>query len=66
LEAVWQDVSGLSNTRIVVSSEEIRRIEEAIEGVLAPFVRRDPSDAPAGARGVLLLRYVMPEGVEHE
>ena len=57
-------LSGLANTRIVVGRAELARIEQAIEEVLAPYVRRDAADAPRGSRGVRLMRYVMPEAPE--
>ena len=60
----WGALSGLSNTRIVVGRAELARIEQAIEEVLAPYVRRDAADAPRGSRGVRIMRYVMPEAPE--
>jgi DNA-binding transcriptional ArsR family regulator len=62
LEAAWQDASGVFNTRIVATSEEVEQIQKAVEAALAPFVRRKPGDAPEGARGVTFLSYVLPEG----
>lgn len=66
LKPQWQDASGLSNTRLVVTPEEAEEIEQAIEAVLAPFVLRQADDAPDGARGVVFLRYVLPEGDDDE
>ena len=60
LEPEWQEASGLSDTRIVATPQELAQIAEAMEAVLAPYVLRAPADASAGARGVLLLRYVLP------
>jgi DNA-binding transcriptional ArsR family regulator len=57
----WRRLSGLANTRIVVTARELERIEHAFEELLAPFVLRDPDTAPRGSRGVRLLRYAMPE-----
>jgi DNA-binding transcriptional ArsR family regulator len=62
----WRRLSGLANTRLVVTAEELRQIEDAIEKLLAPYVRRKEKKPPAGARGVRLLRYVMPEAEESE
>ena len=56
----WRRLSGLSNTRIVVNARELGEIERAFEQVLAPYVRRDPDDAPRGSRSVRVMRYVMP------
>lgn len=61
LEPVWRDRSGLDNTRVVVTPEELEHITEAMREVLAPYVTREPSDRPDGARGVQLLRYLLPE-----
>lgn len=64
LDAVWRRVASLADTRIVVSAEELALIEDAIESVLAPYVTRDPSQLPAGSRGVHLLQYALPETAE--
>ena len=57
----WRKLSGLANTRIVVSARELEGIEQAIEELLAPFVLRDVDAAPRSGRSVRVLRYVMPE-----
>jgi hypothetical protein len=49
---------------VVVTPEELADITEAIRAVLAPYVVREPSDRPADARGVLLLRYLLPEAAD--
>jgi predicted ArsR family transcriptional regulator len=64
LEPQWRRVAGRANTTILVTLEELDAIESAIETLLAPYVlRKDatPDDIPAQARGVRLLRYVLPE-----
>jgi DNA-binding transcriptional ArsR family regulator len=60
----WLDVSGRASTRLLVTPDEAVALEEEIERLLAPYVRRkeDPASAPAGARTVHLLRYTLPEG----
>ncbi|KUO16019.1 ArsR/SmtB family transcription factor [Streptomyces dysideae] len=62
LEPAWRRLSGLANTRIVVSADELAAIGDAVEAVLAPYVTRDAGERPVGSRGVRLLRYVLPEG----
>jgi DNA-binding transcriptional ArsR family regulator len=62
LDPVWRRRAGLANTRLTVTAEEAAAIEDAIEQVLAPYVTRDAASRPAGARGVRLLRYTLPEG----
>ena len=57
----WRKLSGLSNTRVVLSARELAALEEAIEALLAPYALRDAADAPRGSRGVRLMRYVMAE-----
>ncbi|GLF99630.1 ArsR/SmtB family transcription factor [Streptomyces yaizuensis] len=61
LDPLWQGVAGLSNTRVVVSAEELTAIQDGIERVLAPYVTRDPADRPADSRSVRLMRYALPE-----
>ena len=62
LEPEWRRLAGRSNTRVVVTAEELSAIETAIEQVLAPYVlRKDTPEAqPADARSVRLLRYTLP------
>ena len=57
----WRRLGGMANTRIEVTPEELRQIEDSIEKLLAPYVRRKEQKPPPGARGVRLLRYVLPE-----
>ncbi|MEW9528351.1 ArsR/SmtB family transcription factor [Microbispora sp. NPDC049125] len=66
LEPEWLRLAGLASTRVVVSSDELAAIEDAIERVLAPYVTRDEAARPADGRGVRLLRYVLPEGAEEQ
>jgi DNA-binding transcriptional ArsR family regulator len=61
LDGEWRRLGGLANTRVVLSAAELEAVEKAIELVLAPLVTRDRADRPADARGVRLMRYVLPE-----
>ena len=61
LDPEWRRLAGLSNTRVVVTAAELDAIEDAVELLLAPYVTRAPPHHPADARGVRLLRYVLPE-----
>lgn len=61
LTGPWRHVAGVSNTRVVVSADEAEAINDAIEAILAPFVVRAPGDRPHGARGVRVLRYLLPD-----
>lgn len=62
----WREASGLANTRVVLSVEELTELEEAIERLLAPYVTRDPAERPANGRGVRLMRYTLPDGADDE
>lgn len=62
LEPAWRRLSGLANTYVVVTAEELAAIEDAIEAVLEPYVMRDGK--PADGRGVRLLRYMLPESAD--
>ncbi|MEO3812771.1 helix-turn-helix domain-containing protein [Sphaerisporangium sp. B11E5] len=66
LEPEWLRRAGLADTRVVVSADELAAIEDAIEHILAPYVTRDEAARPAGARGVRLLRYALPDGAEEQ
>lgn len=61
LDADWRIESGVMNTRIEVTVDELREIGRQFEAVLASYVHREKSDADAERRGVRFLRYVMPE-----
>jgi DNA-binding transcriptional ArsR family regulator len=62
----WRSRGGLASTRVVLSTEELAAIEEAIEHVLAPYVTRPAKERPAGSRGVRLMRYVLPEDADEQ
>jgi DNA-binding transcriptional ArsR family regulator len=57
----WRRLAGLANTRLVVTAEELRLIEDAIQKLLAPYVRRKEEQPPPRARGVRFLQYILPE-----
>ena len=63
LEPVWRDLAARASTRVLVTADELRDLESAIEELLAPFVLRKDAgaDVPACARHVRLLRHVLPE-----
>jgi DNA-binding transcriptional ArsR family regulator len=61
LETRWRRLAGLANTRIVITAEELRELEDAIEELLAPYVRRKDAESVPAARSVRMLRYVLPE-----
>jgi DNA-binding transcriptional ArsR family regulator len=63
LEAEWLDLAGRANTRVLVTPDELRELESAIESLIAPYVLRKDgaTTVPEGARGVRLLRHTLPE-----
>ncbi|MDF2752896.1 MAG: transcriptional regulator [Gaiellaceae bacterium] len=61
LDGDWRRVSGLSNARMTMTVEEAAQLDAQMEKLLEPYVTRDASDAPGGARRVRWLRYLMPE-----
>lgn len=62
----WRRLAGMANTRVMLTEAELRGLEEAVEDLIAPYVRRTEDEAPEGARGVRLLRYALPEATEDE
>ncbi|SCE65494.1 transcriptional regulator, ArsR family [Micromonospora purpureochromogenes] len=61
LDPEWRALAGLADTRFAVTADELRKLEEAIEALLAPYVRRKDGQLPDGARLVRMLRYLLPE-----
>lgn len=61
LEPEWRKVSGFVNVRMKLTPEEAEALDARMEELLIPFVTRDVSGVPEGARDVRLLRYLMPE-----
>ncbi|SCF20427.1 ArsR/SmtB family transcription factor [Micromonospora chokoriensis] len=61
LDAEWRGLAGVADTRFVATADELRQLEESIEELLAPYVRRKEESAPDGARIVRMLRYLLPE-----
>ncbi|MDG4809673.1 helix-turn-helix domain-containing protein [Micromonospora sp. WMMD1120] len=61
LDPLWRGLAGVADTSFVATAEETRRLEAAIEELIAPYVRRKDDDtAPADARVVRMLRYLLP------
>ena len=61
LEGDWRRVSGLSNARMAMTVEEAEALDAEMERLLEPYVTRNDSDVPEGARRVRWLRYVLPD-----
>src|SRR5579859_4521924 len=64
LELEWLVLSGLANTTILATREELEQVEDAMEELLAPYVLRKDAPAgevPDGARLVRIRRHVSAE-----
>lgn len=61
LDPEWSRAAGSSNTRLVITIEEAEALENAVQDLLAPYVRRGEEGAPPDARSVRLLRFALPE-----
>ncbi|PWR04893.1 transcriptional regulator [Micromonospora acroterricola] len=62
LDAEWRGLAGVAATRFVATAEELRQLEDAMEELLAPYVRRkDEATPPPGAQVVQMLRYLLPQ-----
>jgi DNA-binding transcriptional ArsR family regulator len=69
LELEWSALSGLANTTILVTREELEQVEDAMEALLAPYVLRKDGPAeevPEGARLVRIRRHVLPAAAEQD
>ncbi|KAB1929384.1 helix-turn-helix domain-containing protein [Micromonospora noduli] len=61
LDPEWRTLAGMADTRFVATADELRQLEESIEELIAPYVRRKEGSAPPDARIVRMLRYLLPE-----
>jgi DNA-binding transcriptional ArsR family regulator len=64
LDPEWNRAGGGSNTLLHVTQDELESLENAIEDLLAPYVRRGPQGAPTEARPVRHLRMLLPEATD--
>ena len=58
LDIGWLRPSGLSNTRVRLTADELGSLAERIDELLAPYVHR--AEPPPEARDVRILRYYLP------
>jgi hypothetical protein len=56
----WARAAGMFNANVVMSSDELERLQLQLEELLAPFTTREPAHAPAGARKVRVLTFFLP------
>jgi hypothetical protein len=60
LDAEWAGAAGLFGANPVITASELIGIQEALEELLEPYLNRDGSDVPAGARKVRLQTFFLP------
>ena len=61
LELDWARAAGMLNARVSVTPDELRAIQVELEGLLGPYLAREPDGAPEHARSVRILSYFLPE-----
>lgn len=64
LELRWLQVASRWNTELVATPDELRRLEEGLEQLVAPLANRDLTQLPEGARPVRMLHYLLPEAAD--
>ena len=57
----WLAGASRWNTRVVVTPDELRALDEATEALLEPLVNRPAHERPPSAHRVRILRYVLPD-----
>jgi predicted transcriptional regulator len=60
LDVHWARAAGLFNARPVVTSDELRAVQQKLEELLAPYLTRAAEDVPLDARRVRILAYFLP------
>jgi hypothetical protein len=62
LDVEWARAAGLFNARLTLTADELRTVQEELERMLEPYLKRAPAEAPADAGPVRILGYFLPEG----
>jgi hypothetical protein len=60
LTVAWARAAGMFNAKLLLTADELRDIQAALEGLLEPYLTRRPDDAPPDASRVRILSYFMP------
>jgi DNA-binding transcriptional ArsR family regulator len=60
LDARWAGAAGLFGARPTITASELMDIQQALEDLLEPYLNRDPSEVPDGARRVRLQAFFLP------
>jgi hypothetical protein len=61
LSVEWARAAGLFNARVVLSADELRRLQEQLERLLEPYNTRAAGEQPSDAAMVRVLAFFMPE-----
>jgi DNA-binding transcriptional ArsR family regulator len=61
LSLEWARAAGLLNARVAVTADELRGIQDELERVLEPFIKRESDELPVNAAPVRVLSYFLPE-----
>jgi DNA-binding transcriptional ArsR family regulator len=61
LDLKWARAAGLFNTRVELTPDELRRLQEELERLLEPFTTRHAADRPRETSPVRIMAYFMPE-----
>jgi hypothetical protein len=64
LGPAWVRAAGLINSRVTLTPDELRGLQEGLEQLLEPFITREADDIPFGATRVRILGYFLPEADE--
>lgn len=61
LDVSWARAAGLFNARPELTPDEVRSLQEALEGLLEPYINRPAGDRPPDAAPVRITAYFLPE-----
>ncbi|GIE77211.1 transcriptional regulator [Actinoplanes philippinensis] len=61
LDHPWRRLSGVANTGVRLTADELERLQHDMDELLAVYTRRADEDTPADARRVRILRSYLPE-----
>jgi DNA-binding transcriptional ArsR family regulator len=61
LDLQWARAAGLFNTRVELTPDELRGLQEELEQLLEPFTTRSAADRPAETSPVRITAYFMPD-----
>jgi DNA-binding transcriptional ArsR family regulator len=57
----WYDAAWQSGSKLLITAQELHELNEAVMNLLEPYVRRNRTDPPAGARVVSAYYTTLPD-----